>query len=104
MIKIERLYDGPYVIGPQLRVSVTLSRLIRKPMASHVNGNKPIVIGQCRIHLSSPGEAALGKAMDKYNRMSARFARFNEVQLNTSPAAHHVMLHCIAPLMVLSAR
>jgi hypothetical protein len=26
------------------------------------------------------------------------------VQLNASAAAHHVMLHCIAPLMVLSAR
>ncbi len=104
MIKIERLYDGLYVIGPQLRVSVSLSRLIRKPVASHVNGNKPIVFGQCRIHLSSPGEATLRKAMDKYNRASAGVARFNEVQLNASAAAHHVMLHCIAPLMVLSAR
>ena len=100
MIKIERLYDSLHVIGPQLRVSVTLSRLIGEPMASYVNRNKPIVIGQCRIHLSSPGEPTLRKAMDKYNRMSVRVARFNEVQLNASPAAHHVMFHCIAPLLV----
>src|SRR5882757_10791619 len=93
MIKIERLYDGLHVISPELRVSVTLSRLIGKPMASEVDGNKPIVIGQCRIHLSSPSEPTLRQAMDEYNRTSARVARFNEVQLNASPAAHHVMLH-----------
>jgi hypothetical protein len=55
------------------------------------------------MHLPSPGEPTLRKAMDKYNRTSARIARFNEVELNASPAAHHVMFHCLAPLLVLLA-
>jgi hypothetical protein len=67
-------------------------------MAAHVDGDKSIAIGQCRMHLSSPGEPTLRKAMDKYNRTSARIARFNEVELNASPAAHHVMLHRVAQL------
>jgi hypothetical protein len=37
--------------------------------------------------------------MDKYNRTSARIARFNEVELNASSAAHHVMFHCIASIV-----
>jgi hypothetical protein len=70
-------------------------------MTSHVDRDKSIAIGQCRMHLSSPGEPTLRKAMDKYNRTSARVARFNDVELSTSAAAHHVMLHCVAPLLVL---
>src|ERR1700692_2054005 len=66
-------------------------------MTSHIHGNKPIVIGQFRTHLSSPGEPTLRNAMDKYNWPSSRVALFSEVGRNAPPAGNHVTLHCIPP-------
>jgi hypothetical protein len=59
VIKSESLYGRINIISPQLRVSVTLARFIRKAVTPYIHRDKPKVIGQVRTQLPSPREPTL---------------------------------------------
>jgi hypothetical protein len=65
MIETQSLNHRVDVISPQHRVVVTLARLIRKTMTTHVHRDKPVIVGQIRASLPTPSEPTLREAVDE---------------------------------------
>jgi hypothetical protein len=65
MIQFELPNDRVDVVRPQSRVGVALAGLLREPVTPDIDRDQPVAVGESRIQLSSPGKAALRKAMDE---------------------------------------
>ena len=97
MIELQNLYRRIDVISPQFRLSIALARLIRKAVTPHIHCDKSVVLGQVRVHLPTPREPTLRKAMDKHDGAPAWVARLDKVELCATTACDLVVFHHLPP-------
>jgi hypothetical protein len=79
MIKVQRPYYGVDVSGPQFRVAVSIARLLRQTVPSHIHCYKSEAIGQVRVDLSTPRKPTLREAVDEQERATLRVSRLYDV-------------------------
>src|SRR5215216_3682795 len=55
--------DGD-IVRPELGVAVRVARPIGRAVSPHVHGDETVIVGESRVELPTPGERALGEAVD----------------------------------------
>jgi hypothetical protein len=70
-------------------------------MATQIHGNEPEGVSQVGVQLTTPGHAALRKAVNEQDGSPLRVTRLDRVQLNSVAPDNLVVLQHVAPLALI---